>query len=239
MAWKGLGESAHWRAQAGRKPLACLELCHMLSVSLPVGGQSPLLNGIDHPGDIGLSQYRRGFILDIANDPAVHHVVRHGGFESAVANKIDDGVKLVVRQPQQGSEGHHMQIVLAQGILKAVLTAIDLLGPAFMGRIAEYPPLHVFGLYHEYSEAGDDHMIDLGRALRGGQGHVLEQVIFPLVEKEPDTEVEQAFPHHPLEPVGLDQGGNQQQGQQIPKLGQQRGNDGSEVHFNSLVRIER
>ena len=28
--------------------MAGLELCHMLSVSLPVGGKSPLLNGVDN-----------------------------------------------------------------------------------------------------------------------------------------------------------------------------------------------
>lgn len=76
-----------------------------------------------------------------------------------------------------------MQVVLAQGVLKAVFAAIDLLGPAFMSRIAEYPALHVLGFNHEYPEAGDDHMVYLGAALRDGQGHILEQVIFPLVEK--------------------------------------------------------
>lgn len=68
-----------------------------------------------------------GFLLDVANEPAVHHVLWHGGLEGAVADKEDDGVKLVVRQPQQGFERHHVQVVLAQGVLKAVPVAIDLL----------------------------------------------------------------------------------------------------------------
>lgn len=133
--------------------MARLELGDMLSVGLPVGGQSSSLDGVDNPGYFGRCQNRCGVAFDITNEPAVHHVVWHRGFESAVADKEDDGVKLVIRQPKQGSEGHHMQIVLAQGILKTVPAAIDLLGPAFMGRIAEYPPLYVFGLYHENPEA--------------------------------------------------------------------------------------
>ena len=42
-----------------------------------------------------------------------------------------------------------MQVVLMQRVLEAVLAAIDLLSPAFMGRVAEYPALHIFGLNHE------------------------------------------------------------------------------------------
>lgn len=118
----------------------------MLPVGLPIGGQSPPLDGVDYPSDLGRGQHRRGFALDIANKPAVHHVIRHGGFKGAVANKIDHRVELLIRQPQQGFERHQMQIVLAQRILKTVPAAIDLLGPALMGWIAKYPPLDVFGL---------------------------------------------------------------------------------------------
>lgn len=76
--------------------MTSLELGDMLSVSLPVGGKSPLLNGVDNVSDLALGQYRRGYTLDVANEPAVHHVLRHRGLEGAVADKEDDGVKLVV-----------------------------------------------------------------------------------------------------------------------------------------------
>ena len=121
----------------------------MLPAGLPVCHQPPLLDGLDHLRDLGRGQYLGGFSFDMADQPAVHHVVRHEGLEGAVANEVDDGVELMIRHPQQGFEGHHVQMVLVQGILEAVLAAIDLLGPVLLGRIAEYPALHVLGLNHE------------------------------------------------------------------------------------------
>lgn len=73
-------------------------------------------------------------------------------------------------------------------------------------------------------------MVDLGRALRGGQGHVLEQVIFLLVEKETEAEIDKPLPDHPLEPGCFEQGGNQQQWQKKPELSQQRGYGSSDIH---------
>ena len=137
----------------------------------------------------------------------------------------------MIRHPQQGFEGHHVQMVLVQGILEAVLAAIDLLGPVLLGRIAEYPALHVLGLNHEYPEAGDEHMVDLGAALGDGQGHIFEQVIFPLVEKEPDADVDKPLPDHALEPGAFDERRDQQQWQQIPELAEQQRNDGGQVHL--------
>lgn len=198
--------------------MTCFQLRHMLFMGLPIGGQPSLLDGVDHSGDFSRGQHLRGFTLDIANKPTVHHVIRHGGFKGAVANKVDNRMELMISKTQQGFERHQVQIVLAQGILKGMSAAIELLGPALVGWIAKYPPLDVLGLDHKQPEARDDHMIDLGSALRGRQGHVLEQVVLPLVEKEPDAQVDKCLPNNPLEPGRFDQGGNQQQGQQIPEL---------------------
>ena len=140
----------------------------------------------------------------------------------------------MISKTQQGFERHQVQIVLAQGILKGMSAAIELLGPALVGWIAKYPPLDVLGFDDKQPEARDDHMIDLGSALRGWQRHILEQVVLPLVEKKPDAQVDKCLPNHPLEPGRFEQGGNQQQGQQIPELAQQNRNNGCEVHFNSL-----
>ncbi|MNQ70814.1 hypothetical protein D3C85_854620 [compost metagenome] len=74
-------------------------------------------------------------------------------------------------------------------------------------------------------------MVYLGAALRDGQGHILEQVIFPLVEKEPDAEVDKPLPDHALEPGAFDERRDQQQWQQIPELAEQGVNNGSDVHF--------
>lgn len=73
-------------------------------------------------------------------------------------------------------------------------------------------------------------MVNLGRALRGGQSHVLEQVIFLLVEKEMEAEIDKPLPDHPLEPGCFDQGGNQQQWQEKPELSQQRRYGRSDIH---------
>ncbi|MNI57441.1 hypothetical protein D3C73_1125010 [compost metagenome] len=74
-------------------------------------------------------------------------------------------------------------------------------------------------------------MVDLGAALGDGQGHVLEQVILPLVEKEPDADVDKPLSDHALEPGAFDERRQQQQWQQIPELAEQRVNNGSDVHF--------
>lgn len=96
----------------------------MLFMGLPVGGQSSLLDGLDNLNDFGRGQYGSGLPFDIANQAAAHDVVRHGGLEGAVANKIDDRVQLVICQPQQGFERHHMQIVLVKRILEAVPASV-------------------------------------------------------------------------------------------------------------------
>lgn len=163
--------------------MACLELGDMLLVGLPTGAQSALLNGVENPINVGIAQDGGGLSLDIADQAAAHDVVRHGGLEGAVANKIDDGVQLMICQSQQGFERHHMQIVLMQRVLKAVPASKQLLGPALVFGIPEDPPLHVFGFYHEYPEAGDEHMIYLGAALLERQRDIAQQPIFPLVEK--------------------------------------------------------
>ncbi|CAJ1758753.1 hypothetical protein LMCDFJHI_00034 [Aeromonas salmonicida] len=96
----------------------------MLFMGLPIGGQSSLLDCLDNLNDFGRGQYGSGLLLDIANQAAAHDVVRHGGLEGAVANKIDDRVQLVIRHSQQGFERHHMQIVLVKRILEAVPASI-------------------------------------------------------------------------------------------------------------------
>lgn len=218
---------------SGWAGMTCLELGDMLPVGLPTGGQAALLNGVDNPLNVGGAQDGGGLALDIADQAATHDVLRHGGLEGAVANKIDDGMQLVIRQPQQGFEGHQVQIVLMQRVLKAVPASKQLLGPALVSGITEDPPLHVFGFYHEYPEAGDDHLIDLGAALLERQSDIAQQMIFLPVEKEPDAEIEQPLPDHALEPGALGDGGQQQQWQQQPELVQQNGHQGGNVHVIS------
>ena len=207
--------------------IACLELGDMLPVGLPTGGQAALLNGVDNPIDVGGAQDGSGLALDIADQSATHGVLRHGGLEGAVANKIDDGMQLVIRQPQQGFEGHQVQIVLMQRVLKAVPASKQLLGPALVSGIA------VFGFYHEYPEAGDEHLIDLGAALLERQGDIAQQMIFLPVEKETKAEIDKPLPDHLLEPGCFDQGGNQQHWQKKPELVQQNGHRGGNVHVIS------
>lgn len=76
--------------------MTSLELGDMLPVGLPTGGQAALLNGVDNPIDVGGAQDGSGLALDIADQSATHDVFRHGSLEGAVADKEDDGVKLVV-----------------------------------------------------------------------------------------------------------------------------------------------
>lgn len=99
--------------------------------------------------------------------------------------------------------------------------------------ITEDPPFHVFGLDNKHPETGDDHMIDLGCALLERQRDIVQQMIFPLVEKEPDAEGDQPLSDHALEPGGFDYGHQQQQWDHIPELSQQGGNKGGEIHFIS------
>ena len=124
-----------------------------------------------------------------------------------------------------------MQMILMQRVLKTMLAAIYLLSPAFMGRIAEYPSFHVFCFDHEQAKPRNNHMIYLGSALRNRQGHILEQVIFPFVEKEPEAEIQKPLPDHPFEPGAFDYRDQQQLGEHKPEFGQQRCQQTGHIHL--------
>lgn len=78
-----------------------LQLRHVLSVGLPVGCQPPLLDGLDHLHDLGRVNTWVVFPLIWRISPRFITLSRHGSLEGAVADKIDDGVELMIATPSR------------------------------------------------------------------------------------------------------------------------------------------
>ena len=86
-------------------------------------------------------------------------------------------MNLVGRDVEQFRQRADMGMVLTQGVLKAMLLFEIHLRPVSAFGVGEYPALVVFRLDHEYSEDGNNHMVDLRRSLFGRNRDVFDQVI--------------------------------------------------------------
>ena len=71
-----------------------------------------------------------------------------------------------------------------QRVLKFLRILEDLLRPIPLFGVAEDPALHVLGFHHEHAVPGNDDVVDLGGAVFGGQGDVLDEVVTGFIERE-------------------------------------------------------
>ncbi len=78
-----------------------------------------------------------------------------------------------------------MPVILVQGILeRKLLAARQRLHPLRTLLIAENPAGHVLGFDHENAEARNDDVIDLRRAVAGGQRDVVDVFVDVSVEED-------------------------------------------------------
>lgn len=117
----------------------------------------------------------------------------HGGFEVAVANKGHNGVDGVGRQLQRHLQRLDVLEVLPKRVLKFEGLLVYLLRPLGLIFTTENPPRHILGLKHENPEWRNNHMVDLGGAVQGGQGDVVNFMVDLLVQQKPGKEANLQF----------------------------------------------
>lgn len=94
----------------------------------------------------------------------------------------------------------------------------DLLRPIALFCVTEDPALHILGFHHKHAIPGDNDVVDLGGAVFGGQGDVLDEVVAGFIEKQLRGEVYHGFAGFAFEP-GCSQNWQQdEQRYEIPDL---------------------
>lgn len=93
-----------------------------------------------------------GMVFDPWQQAAVKDVGRHECFKHRPADEEDEGMKVALRDAKELRQGFHMQMVLMERILEAVLGSIDLLGPLPLIFRAEDPAFVVFRFNDEDAE---------------------------------------------------------------------------------------
>ena len=126
----------------------------------------------------------------------MHYIIRHGGFESAVADKDDHREHFIGIQFQGRLQGLGMFVILMQWVLEGVRAPAKLLGPEFLLGIAEYPAFIILGFNDENTMPGNDNMVDLRGPVFCRQRHIFEQRVDTPVQKEPCPQIHLAFPPH-------------------------------------------
>lgn len=157
-------------------------------------------DGLHDHGHLFVRDQHGGAGLDVAERPAADHVVGQGGFELAgIPHKAHYGMEMRFRQAEEFFQGFGVAVVLMQRVLKAELLAIQRLRPLGLLRVAEDPAFHVLRFDHEDAEARDDDVVDLGGAVGGGQGDVVDVDAHLAVQRDFLGKCQQAFAHPSLE----------------------------------------
>lgn len=179
----------------------------ILPVHAGGGGRSFKTVGLDTVDDLpdlllGQQGLLLGFdIAGVAHDTG--HVGRHGGLELRFACEDHHRKDFGDIEAEERLDDFHMFVVLAQGVLKGVGVAVDLLGPARLVLAAKDPAFHVLGLHHEDPVAGDDEVIDLGGSLPVRKGHVTDEMVVPLIKQHLCGQVDDRLAGDPFEPGGF------------------------------------
>lgn len=97
-----------------------------------------------------------------------------------------------------------MLVVLVERVLKLLEMAVDLLGPVTLICPAKDPTPHVLGFHHKHAIARHNNVIDLGGAVFGGQGDVLNEVVAGFIEKKFGGEINDRFPGFTFVPGRFD-----------------------------------
>lgn len=127
------------------------------------------------------------------------------GFEYGVAGEHDEGMKIVIGQIEQGLERLDVAVVLAQRVLEPGFLLENLLGPLALVGTAEDPAGVVLGFDDEDAGGGDQDVVNLGGAIGGWQGDVVEQEV-GTVQSVADGFGNQGFAEILAVPTPLDAG---------------------------------
>lgn len=203
---------------------------------LAVGGEGRRaaagLQGADQGGDLGVAEDRLLEGLDVADKAdALGDVGGHGGFEGAAADEGDDGVQVLGGDAEGGFQGLEVFVVLPQRVLELVAVLVELLRPLGLLFAAEDPAAHVLGLQHEDAVAGEEDVVDLGGAVRGIQGDVVQAVVGLPVELPVCEEPDEEFADIAFAEGGFEQADEDHQRDEPGEGGPDLGDERCEVHF--------
>ena len=100
------------------------------------------------------------------------------GLELCIPSEDDNRANGVSRQElKELLNCAHMLVVLAYGVLKSELLAIQHLCPIAVIWAGKYPTSVVFGLYNKYTEARDQNVIDLSCSFPQAKRYMVQEVV--------------------------------------------------------------
>ena len=130
-----------------------------------------------------------------------------------------------------GFEGLEVFVVLPQRVLELVAVLGEFLRPLGLLFAAEDPAAHVLGLQHEDAVAGEEDVVDLGGAVGGGEGDVVQAVVGLPVQLPVGEEPDEAFTDIALAQGGLEQADEDHQRDEPGEGGPGLCNERCEIHF--------
>lgn len=146
----------------------------MLTVGSPTLGQHAAFERRDNFLNLSIRKENCFMALDVGSKPVCNHVGRHGCFERAVAPEHYDGEKLVVPNAQKDRKRLCVPIVLVERVLKSELLTEQALCPLRAFIVPKDPSIDVLCFDHENPISGNNHMVDLGRAIGCRDSDVIE-----------------------------------------------------------------
>lgn len=237
----GLHRANHQQAAAlgafalGGGVVAALEVLHVLAVGGPRRRPAAFLQGAQQRIHLGLAEYRLPERLDVTDEPgALGHVGRHISFERTAADEGDDRVQVLRRNAERGLQRLEVLVVLPQRVLELEALLVELLRPLRLVLAAEDPAAHVLGFQHEHAEAREEHMVDLRRAVRGRQRHVVQTAIGLLVQSPVREQANPQLADIPLCPGRLQEAEQEYQRHEPDGHFPDLGDDGCEIQFPIL-----
>lgn len=135
--------------------------------------------------NVRVSQKDFGFPLDVAKWSATDDVGRQYCLQSGrFADEAHHRVEHTGWQRQEFFKGFHVAVVLAQRVLESEFFPIQRLCPLGIVLAPKYPSLHVLRLDDEYPVSRYDDVINLRRAIRGGNGHVVDVAVHVPIQDD-------------------------------------------------------
>lgn len=132
---------------------------------------------------------------------------------------------------ESGFQSLEVFVVLPQLALEFVAVLVELLRPLGLLFAAEDPAAHVLGLQHEDAVAGEEDVVDLGGAVRGIQGDVVQALVGLPAELQVGEEPDEEFADIAFAEGGFEQADEDHQRDEPGEGGPDLGDERCEVHF--------
>ncbi|MNE56884.1 hypothetical protein D3C80_1518230 [compost metagenome] len=162
---------------------------------------------------------------------ALGNVGRHFGLEGAGADEGDDRVQVLRVYPEGGFQGFEVFVVLPQRVLEFEGAFVELLRPLGLLFAAEDPAVHILRFQHENTVHRDENVVDLGGAVRGVQGDVVQAAIGLLVQVQVGEVAYKQLAEVALYTWRLECEKQDDEGDEPAQGDPVLGDDGCEVHF--------